>query len=188
MWRVRADYREVKNLYNSKEEELQKYLKHLGKILEYTDVKVGIIYVFSKIELLLREVLYYKIVNEYKTKSLDTWEAVSNEHIGRESYLGLFKNCFEAELDKKLMEKYYKEAKIRDNIMHGLDRNEYILEVNCLKNAINFLEEFICFVEPRLGFNPLKKLTGKIKGGKLDNKQTFLLLKGLGFFKRNSEN
>lgn len=182
-WKIRPDYREAINHLKSKSNETIEYLEHLEKVLNI-EVGIGVIYVFSKIELLFREILYYKIVNEFKTQAGKTWEIICKEHITRDNYCRLYKNCFEVDLDDKLMDSIKNAQKIRDNIMHGSPSHKYLEEINCIKEAINFIEDFSNFTKDNLGFNPTANLKGRIKGGKINDKQTYLLMKGLGFLSK----
>ena len=173
--------RGLRKAFKDASEDIQAYFEHLPDLLDQFPMDVCLAYAFSRLELGQNMALYCGAVRIHKVNSEVARNAVSKQHMTRESFIELYKTVFDVNLPRTAHADLRSAAKTRDAIMHGKTATDNDVR-NAIARVLEYADEINKQLQRKHGLKPfgnLKGFAGRSK--KLDKRTSRFVLKGMGF-------
>ena len=171
----------LKNAFSNCSQEVRDYFQHIPKLLDDFPMDVCLAYVFARLELGQNMALYCGAVRIHKANAEVAWNAVSTQHMNRESFVLLYKTVFDVDLPAAAHADLKNAETTRDMIMHGKKTSDDKTR-NAIARVLEYAEEINKQLHAKHGLKPYGSLKGFAgKSRKLDERTSRFLLKGMGF-------
>lgn len=189
---VKVTPADITNQFRRAPGEIKFYFRYLTELVDLIGRRkcswdVAIAYLFSRVERAHVMSLYCGVVKLHGVDKDLAWSAISNMDITRKNFPDLYETVYGRALSKELAQKMKHAIKVRDEIIHGKERNvdEYE-KLQAVMDILKYSELFNAQVSSLAGFTPFGNLTRFWEGRKIlqTKEASRWILKGMGFAAR----
>jgi hypothetical protein len=182
----RANRKRVLRCFIYLPQHIQDHFEHFQRLFEDRNLplEVPLSYLFSRVELAQRDVLYCGVVKLHHGQSDIARKIIRQHHITRESFGELFANVYGERLVAEVPKRLETAANIRDRALHGSEPSQPEMR-NAIVDVLEYAKMLDDSVFRLAGFRPFGNLRGVLAGrNRLPGRTTTWLMKGFGFGKK----
>ena len=175
----------LKNVYSSMPDEVRSFFVDLPALIDSKfSLDIALAYMFFRIELGQRQMLYYGARKLHRTETQLTWKAIDLHHFTRKEIKDKFKTIYGFRISNTADQYIADAEKVRDKLMHGIKPTEKELR-EAICRAMYYVKEINELVAKKYDFYPISGYQRGISGRSkpLDKSTTKWILMGMGFDK-----
>jgi hypothetical protein len=170
--------------------EIRRYFNFFPDLILGLPLEISLAYLFMLIEKGHHRILYTGVVKKYRANSKVAKKIITSHYLNKSEFPKLYNEIFREKIPQNIEGKLNEARKIRNKVMHG--KNFVIGGKSVeprIRKAIREIFEYCNLMNENLknkydlkpSFGPLGGFGGRGKGSRLDENETELLLKRMGF-------